>query len=398
MSTSPRTPAGDYEGTITVAADGCEPVARSLKVHVWDFELPGGTHLRNAFTYDEHAVREVYGGKWTRELAYKYYDLILDHRLNIDHLYRGGPPDWEVIKYGVAKGMNAFNLINLGHGGLKGERQAVLDEWVPKLKAAGLIDLAYVYGFDEVKGELFAAMRDTFGEIHRRYPGLRTMTTAQDPSFGRDTGLREAVDIWVPLTPSYRLAEAEKLRAEGKEMWWYICVVPRPPYANWFIESAAIEARLLMGAMTYKYRSGGVLYYLITLWTPNRKPIASGPYTQWKPGSFFNEKNNKTANGDGSLICPGPDGPLSTVRFENIRDGLEDYEYLWRLAERAAAVRKLPLTPQREAYLTQARSLLAVPDAVVRDVREYTRDPKAVDAFRAAVAEAIERGALVGRE
>jgi hypothetical protein len=392
VSTSPQTPPGDYEATVTVTAADCAPVALRLNVHVWDFELPKGTHLRNAFTYDEHQVRKVYGNKWNRELAYKYYDLILDHRLNIDHLYRGGPPDWEVIKYGVAKGMNAFNLINLGHGGLKGQREATLDEWVPKLKAAGLLDLAYVYGFDEVKGELFKAMRDTFGEIHRRYPGLRTMTTAQDASFGRDTGLREVVDIWVPLTPSYSLPEAEKLRKEGKAMWWYICVVPRPPYANWFVESAAIEARLLMGPMTYKYKADGVLYYLITLWRPNRKPIASGPYTDWNPGSFFNEKNSKTANGDGSLICPGPDGPLSTIRFENIRDGLEDYEYLWLLAERVAAARKLPVTPERQAYLQQAESLLAVPDTLVRDVMDYTRDPKTVDAFRAAVAKAIEQG------
>jgi len=392
VSTSPQTPAGDYEGTITVTAADCAPLALRLNVRVWNFELPKGTHLRNAFTYDENGVKRIYGDRWTRELAYKYYDLILDHRLNIDHLYRGGPPDWEVIKYGVAKGMNAFNVINLGHGGLKGQREATLDEWVPKLKAAGLLDKAYVYGFDEVKGELFKAMRDTFGEVHRRYPGLRTMTTAQDTSFGRNTGLREVVDIWVPLTPSYSLPEAEKLRKEGKAMWWYICVVPRPPYANWFVESAAIEARLLMGPMTWKYKADGVLYYLITLWRPNRKPIASGPYTHWKPGSFFNEKNGKTANGDGSLICPGPDGPRSTIRFETIRDGLEDYEYLWLLAERVAAVRKLPVTPERQAYLKQTDALLAVPDAVVRDVREYTRDPKEVDAFRAAVAKAIEQG------
>jgi len=70
------------------------------------------------------------------------------------------------------------------------------------------------------------------------------------------------VDIWVPLTPSYDLPEAEALRREGKQMWWYICLVPVHPYANWFIEYPAIESRLLMGAMSHKYRVDGFLYYL----------------------------------------------------------------------------------------------------------------------------------------
>ena len=39
-------------------------------------------------------------------------------------------------------------------------------------------------------------------------------------------------------------------------------------------------------------------------------------------------------NGEGQLIYPGPDGmPYSSIRLENFRDGMEDYEYLFRLRE-----------------------------------------------------------------
>ncbi len=395
VATAATTPPGDYEATITVAADESAPVKLRLHVRVWDFELPMGSTLPTAFTYDEHQVRRIYGERWTRELAYKYYDAILSHRLNIDHLYRGHTPDLDVIQYGVARGMNAFNLLNLGYGDAGGERRAALDACVPKIRALGLLGKAYVYGFDEVKEERFAAMRTTFGQIHEWYPGLRTMTTAVDRTFGRGTSLRDLVDIWVPLTPSYDRDEAVRLRAEGKAMWWYVCVVPRPPYANWFIESQAIEARLLTGAMSYKYKADGFLYYLITLWTGNRKPIASGPYTGWNPGSFFDEKKGKTANGDGSLLCPGPDGPLSTIRLENIRDGLEDFEYLCLLAARVAAARKMPPTPRRDAYIQRAERLLAVPDPVVTDLINYTRDANELSQFRSAVAEAILQGASI---
>ena len=39
-------------------------------------------------------------------------------------------------------------------------------------------------------------------------------------------------------------------------------------------------------------------------------------------------------HGDGVLLYPGPAGPIGSIRLANIRDGLEDYEYLWLLAQK----------------------------------------------------------------
>jgi hypothetical protein len=101
---------------------------------------------------------------------------------------------------------------------------------------------------------------------------------------------------------------------------------------NWYIEFPAREARLLFGSMFAKYKPDGFLYYeLAMIGKDSRKTakvISTGPRTQWDPKSYG------TLNGDGSLICPGVNGPLSTIRLENIRDGIEDYEYyqlLWKL-------------------------------------------------------------------
>ena len=46
------------------------------------------------------------------------------------------------------------------------------------------------------------------------------------------------------------------------------------------------------------------------------------------------QKPIHTFNGDGSLFCGGPDGPITTIRFENVRDGIEDHELLRLLAQR----------------------------------------------------------------
>ena len=74
------------------------------------------------------------------------------------------------------------------------------------------------------------------------------------------------------------------------------------------------------------------------------------------------------------MLYAGKDGPLGCIRLANIRDGLEDYEYLWRLAELEGSVEKA-----REACLPITENLTA-----------FTRDPKTLYAQRAAVAARIE--------
>jgi len=274
---------------------------------------------------------------------------------------------------------------------MKDHVRDALARTVPELREEGLLDRAYVYGFDEVKEDKIPFIREVFGEIHRRWPGLRTMTTAMDPSFGRRTGLRQYVDIWCPLTSNYDLHEARKLRAEGKEVWWYVCNVPTHPYANWFIEYPAIEARLLMGAMSHAYEADGFLYYMMNKWRGNTGPVKGGPYVDWVTGSTGDPTKREVANGDGILLYPGPDVPLSTIRLENIRDGLEDYDYLYKLAELNKKIRSLPQTPQRQAYLEHCELVLSVPSSIVKNLLEYTRDPQRLYAWRAAMAGAIEQ-------
>lgn len=391
VATDRGTPPGDYAAQVTVSADECTPVELELHIRVWDIDLPDGSHLRNAFTYNEASTRRLYKGKWTKELARRYHDFILDHRLNIDGLYGKEERDVELLRHGASRGMNAFNLFYVGKGADVGVVKSLLQKRMPPLKEAGIDHLAYIYGFDEVNDETFPKIKELFGAVHSLYPHLPRMTTAYDNTFGRTTGLRDYIDIWVPLVPEYNMLEAQRLRAEGKEMWWYICVGPRHPYPNWFVESPAIEARLLMGAMSYKYRVGGVLYFMTNGWLLNNHPITSGPYTDWFPGAG-KSREGVYANGDGSLFCAGPEGPVTTIRYENIRDGLEDYEYMFILAETVKAVSARPATIQRAVFLQQARELLTVPDEVVESSSRHTGDPYELYRFRDQVAEAILKG------
>lgn len=382
---------GDYQSTLTISAQGAAPVQVHLNIHVWDIELPAGTHLRTAFTYNEPNTKRLYKGRWSPEIARRYHDFLLDHRLNIDSLYGKNELDVDLLRYGASKGMNAFNLFYVGRGTSADVVRKLLEERVPALKAAGLYPLAYLYGFDEVNDEVFPRIKEVFGLAHSFYPDLPRMTTGYDNTFGRTTGLRDYIDIWVPLIPEYNMLEAQRLRAEGKDMWWYLCVGPRHPYPNWFVESPAIESRLLMGAMSYKYQVGGVLYFMMNGWSLNDKPISAGPYTDWFPGAG-KSREGVYANGDGSVFCAGPDGPVSTLRMEAIRDGLEDYEYLYLLSRVVEEVAAQPTSLRRAEFLQRARAMLSIPQEVVESSSRYTDDPQRLYALRHAVAEAILEG------
>jgi hypothetical protein len=82
--------------------------------------------------------------------------------------------------------------------------------------------------------------------------------------------------------------------------------------------------------------------------------------------------------------------PLSSIRLENLRDGIEDYEYLWILREAAGRLHEQG-TSGHETLLAEAEKALAIDDRVVTDLTHFTQDPTQLRRARAAVARLIER-------
>jgi len=78
-------------------------------------------------------------------------------------------------------------------------------------------------------------------------------------------------------------------------------------------------------------------------------------------------------HGDGMLLYPLPDGPAGCIRLSNIRDGLEDYEYLWALGEKrgdvwAARADCEPVTESLTAFTLEPLMVLETRDAVAREL------------------------------
>ena len=404
--------AGTYRGTLRVTGmkNGKAELAEvPFAVRVNGFEVPWGSPLPMAITFapgpsTQHAseaqLREAEKlrkdpespvNAWKRR-ELEWGDFLADYYITMDNLYHRGNGKDKGIHFDVLRRLREQGRLgpfNLGYWNYprtlnEADKTKWREETLGRLRAChdrarelGILDKAYIYGCDEISSNMFANVRWAAEELKRAFPDVPISTTAYDHDFGVGSPLG-AIDWFTPLTPKFDPAKAAASRKAGHQVWWYVCCGPRTPYANMFIECPAIEGRLLMGALTAKYRPDGFLYYEITLWNSVRPISGKSAFTDWTARSWTNY------NGDGSWTCCGPDGtPLPTVRLENFRDGLEDYAYVLELE------RRLKAHPDA-ACAAEARRLIAVPDSVMVSRTQFTDDPSAVYRWRDRMADLID--------
>lgn len=98
-----------------------------------------------------------------------------------------------------------------------------------------------------------------------------------------------------------------KRKKEGKQTTFYLCAEPAHP--NTLSYSPAIEAQLIPW-LVLKYNTDGYLRWAYNNWTedPFNKPV------------FIHNQ------GDDYYVYPGKNGPISSIRWELLKEGIEDYE------------------------------------------------------------------------
>ena len=378
---------GIYRGKVTVRPAGLAASEMPLAVRVRNFTLPRTPRMKTAFAMMDGYTRAAYG-TITPELRRRCLDLMLSHRLNPDDISRVDPPAIADVLYASERGLNTFNIANVvpkpkdnplwvclaplnSYGPKFNEEFAArVDDCVKELRKHGLSKMAYFYGFDERGTEYDELIKGICKFLKERYPEIRTFTTAgymYEKRHKTPPDYQDYMDWYCPLTPRYDRALSAKLRAQGKQVWWYVCCGPSCPYANFAsMDYPTIEARLLSW-MTFGQEADGLLYWHVNLWHPNRILDIKDPYLDWKSPYIAG------TTGDGCLTYPTPDGPVSSIRLENIRDGIEDYDYLALLAD----------TQGREAAEKAVGRL-------VKSMTEFSRDPAALEAVRAELADRLE--------
>lgn len=164
---------------------------------------------------------------------------------------------------------------------------------------------------------------DTFVRLVRKYaPELKIIEACHT------TQLAEPINIWVPqlnyLKQNFDFYKQHQ--KSGDEVWFYTCMYPQGEFANRFWELPLIKTRILHW-INFKYGITGYLHWGYNFWNDN-------PY---KNTGF---EHTKMPDGDEWIVYPGIDGPLDSIRFEALRDGVDDYELLSMLAESNPAAAK----------------------------------------------------------
>lgn len=133
-----------------------------------------------------------------------------------------------------------------------------------------------------------------------------------------------AIDVWVPQLNYLHadLAHYQARQRAGDEVWFYTCVFPQGEYANRFIEQPLLKTRLLHW-INFRYGVTGYLHWGYNHWT------ADSPFTHT---TRAHGGPPYLPAGDPWIVYPGRDGPLDSIRFEAMRDGIADYELLSLLA------------------------------------------------------------------
>jgi hypothetical protein len=394
---------GNYLGKILVKARGQKPKEAIIKLKVRDFSLSSTPHLKSAFDFYENLVdlrnpkvkNETDSEYKARlgELKRAYYLNMLSHR--ISPIHNVGNPEFlgrkdgryvldfkefdNKVEFYRNSGQACFGIAQEWPYGFKGEwtdkwygftdakvLEAVFKEYGKHLEEKGWLNNAYAYIFDET----FHRVKEFTSLIHKGHPGVKNLLTMTPEEGFPD------VDIWCVRINNLERPSVEKFKKLGKEIWTYVAS-PTRPYPSLNLDLPAIEHRIIPW-ICWKYGVKGLLYWCVNWWSE---------VNPWQDPMTYPEQN-----GNGSLYYPAPDGrlPIGSIRLEVLRDGMEDYEYLYILSER---LKRLRTNPDGKATLIkQIENILAVPDDVVRTVAYHTYAPEEIYKLRDQIAVLIEAG------
>ena len=273
--------------------------------------------------------------------------------------------------------------------------------------------------------------------VREIWPDVRLIDAAD-----ADPAVFEADDVLVPLVDHRSVfQDARKYLDAGKTLWCYTANLPRGRYPGVFLDQPLIKTRIIPWVM-WRYGATGFLYYCLGHWETQYRceyrhynpyeeksvdrPVPYDPWVdpamnatwQCPPGSWgvvypprepqsqdpatytpdLIENYNRVRDGlpsDTTQEGPAKErtkeikGVVDSIRWEQMREGIEDYGLLCLLSESIARARKNPAL--KDAAARAEKALDAIVMEVAPDWQNYTREPSDICEARRRIAEEIER-------
>lgn len=371
----PDTPAGIYTGTITVTRHGETVESVDVEVEVYDFSLPDETPLITYINVSRGWLSGFYdkpsSSEEIEELTQTYYEFLYENRMEPwfndmllpEIMVSGDDVEVRFNDERYRYYMNELNtkrvLLHAYPGALR--RQIAAEQFSEPFNRTVQSYLSQIESYFEENGWkdrlVFNSPIDeprTLEEYEntRRWaalvkeattnvPFLTTRTpvpVAEHPEWGTLLGHADNYSVHGNHLndPEFKQMVPE-VQAEDGELTWYISCDQGYPQPNFFIDAPALDP-VMIPWITARYGMDGFLYWAVNFWSQTPNP--------WLDASTFHSgflcSGGWILNGEGSLVYPGDhterytgqpdvDGPVSSIRFELFREGIEDYLYLHML-------------------------------------------------------------------
>ncbi len=361
---------GLYTGSGELKLDG-KTYQIPMELTVYDAVMPEQVHPKSCFLIWFHLLPEAEGNA-SLPVVQSYYDLLVEKRCM--PMYPAPEITSDVdrfVQYCVDSVVNnpkisAYAIPYEFYTNEDGKRMLSEDSVMKYLEkmavknvelrksgdtATNLFAKAYYYLgsiIDEPTGEMlqrvkacdliisqckFAVADQYLKEYPDLYDALTGLSHVVTTAYNKDllgTDTQGGVQTWCPQFQHWHTQEQRQNyydrqnttdRLMGEGAWWYGCNNPQAPFPTYHLDDDLISSRVLSW-MQYDYGSEGNLYWCINY---PREDMWENAYVIG--GSA----------GEGNLTYPGAKfhlkHPLSTLRLESIREGVEDYEYFWMIEQ-----------------------------------------------------------------
>ncbi|MFN7996103.1 MAG: DUF4091 domain-containing protein [Bryobacteraceae bacterium] len=409
----PDVPAGDYTGTIRVTQNATPLDELTVHLKVYDFALPRETHLITYMGVSSDGLAAAHhlapASPEVKAMLHKYHAFLYANRMqswfneplqprvqvsgdNVQLTFDRDGYDlylkqWrtnrvilETAPSEVLAGAPAFSP--------SADRRvrSYLSQIADYYRKNGWFErLIFNSPIDEPNSAAqFEETRKWAALVHEAAPGVPFLATKtpvpQEPGWGTLRGFVNDFSVHGnDLNGPVARQTIREEQAKGGEITWYISCDQIYPQPNYFIDAPAMDP-VMVPWITWRYKMQGILYWDMKFWSQTPDPWLS-PITYL---SGFLCSGGYTLNGEGSLIYPGSgvkqntgqrnvDGPVSSIRFELLREGIEDYEYLWLLKSLGDA-----------SFADEAARGMVV------DIRAFSRNAEELFALREKMAHRIE--------
>jgi hypothetical protein len=406
--------AGDYEGTVTFRTDKGEGTL-PLTVTVFPLVLPDERHLMVAEWFSTNRFKQFHGVDSSNPDAFYqmlavYARNMADHRQNVFRVssdliaatkHSDGKLTFDFSRFDkwceVFWATGRMDLLETGFvarfrdGGWSSNEivledfrvrdeakaasirmpgQEFLPQFLPALEQhlqeRGWLDKTVFHIADEPSDHNIMSWREAADFVHRYGPRLKRMDAIETPH------CLDRLEIWVPKLDHYATWQQAYGDAQrhGNEMWFYtVGIFQAGAYMNKTVDVPLIQSRTLHW-LNYRFGLTGYLHWGYNSWTDD-------PFEA--PGQH---------RGDGWHVYPTKGGVLDSLRWEQMRNGVQDYEY-FRLLEDKIRQMKGGMSQRVSSLIEPPRRGIEIAASVVRTTDDYSNDPNVLYAAKRQIIDEI---------